>query len=455
MADTLPPGALVVVPGKDGASLHWEGKWRWQGRQIKRRLGRAHVTPRATPLQADGGERVEGWRARYAPRRGKPADGCLTADAALHAMREAIQTYAEEAEEAARLAERGGRVTFGRVADDWLAERRAEVGDGELKASTVRDYASMLRRPDEPLRPRGRGRKAHIMREFEERRVDEIDADMVDAWLRKLRAAGLSFGTRKKYEVVVSMVLDFAVLRRLIDANPMAGRPRAKRKRRRKPAIQVYTFETVDQIAREADGVFGEAIRLAALTGLRQGELLGLRWRDIDWEGQSITVRHRYLAGEGEDVPKSGKARTVPLSDQAAAVLDRISRREHFTGRGDLVLANEIGGHIDPSTLRRVYVSARDAVLEAAAEEGEELPPLTFHGLRHCFGSRCAAAGVPLASIQAWMGHADITTTMVYVHFMPHADDAARLTRAFSSGMGDNSDRGTSASSALGDRATG
>ena len=105
-------------------------------------------------------------------------------------------------------------------------------------------------------------------------------------------------------------------------------------------------------------------------------------------------------------MPKSGKARTVPLSDQAAAVLDRISRRERFTGRGDLVFANEVGEHTDPSTLRRAYATARDTVLEAAAAEGDELPRLTFHGLRHCVGSRCAAAGVPLASIQAWMGHA-------------------------------------------------
>jgi integrase len=401
---------------------------------VKRRLGQAHVTARAAPLSIDGGERVEGWRIRYAPRRGRPAPGFLTAEAALHAMREGIKTYAVEAEEAARLAERGGPVLFGRVADDWLAERRAEVLDGELKASTVRDYASMLRRADEPVRRRGRGRTAHIMRAFDTRPVDAIDADEIDAWLRKLRAAGLSVGTRKKYEVVVSMVLDFAVQRRLIELNPMAARPRAKRKRKRKPTIQVFSVETVEQIAREAGGLFGEAIRLAALTGLRQGELLGLRWRDIDWEGQSITVRHRYLAGEGEDVPKSGKARTVPLSDQTAAVLDRISRRERFTGRGDLVLANEVGEHTDPSTLRRAYASARDVVLEAAASKGDELPRLTFHGLRHCFGSRCAAAGVPLASIQAWMGHADIATTMVYVHFMPHADDAARLTRAFAAG---------------------
>jgi hypothetical protein len=144
-------------------------------------------------------------------------------------MREAIQRYAAEAEEAARVAERGGPVTFGRVADDWLAERRAEVRDGELKASTARDYASMLRRADEPVRRRGRRRTAHIMRAFDVRPVDEIDADEIDGWLRKLRAAGLSVGTRKKYEIVVSMVLDFAVQRRMLEVNPMAARPRAKR----------------------------------------------------------------------------------------------------------------------------------------------------------------------------------------------------------------------------------
>jgi integrase len=439
--EATPKGALVIVPSKDGSAFHWEAKWRYGGRQIKRRLGRAYVAPRDTPVEPSDGERVESWRLSYALRRGRPSYEYLRPEEAQRAMDAAIRAYAEDIAEAERLEAAGlpaGSVTFGQLADAWIADRRAEVKDGDLKASTARDYASMLRRPDEPVKARGRGRTAHIMREFDEVPVGDVTAEDVDAFSRKLRVAGLSPQTRKKYEVVVSMIFDYAVRGKAIDSNPMTARPRAKRRRKRAAAIEVYSLATVEAIAGNAGGEMGEMIRLAAVTGLRQGELLGLTWRDVDWPAQSITVRHRYLPGADDDnevdLPKSGKARTVPMSDQAGAVLDRLSRRERFIRKPDLVFPNDVGEHTDPSTVRRAYAAARDAVLAAAAEDGEPLPRLTFHGLRHTFGSRCAAAGVPLATIMAWMGHEDVATTMVYVHFMPHADDAARLTRAFATG---------------------
>jgi integrase len=54
-----------------------------------------------------------------------------------------------------------------------------------------------------------------------------------------------------------------------------------------------------------------------------------------------------------------------------------------------------------------------------------------MHDLRHSFGTTCAAKGIDLRRIQAWMGHADIQTTMRYLHYVPQHDDAARLTAAF------------------------
>jgi integrase len=272
------------------------------------------------------------------------------------------------------------------------------------------------------------------MRHLGDKPVAAITMDDVDAFERALRNAGLSPRTRRKYGVLVSMILDYAVATGQIPLSPLAARGRAKRRRKREAAVEVYALEVVESIARAAtEPIMGEAIRLAALTGLRQGELLALRWRDVDWTGVKLAVRERYapMAGEtGLDVPKGGRSRTVPLSDQAAVVLDRLSRREAHTRKGDLVLTLD-GQHIDPSTLRKAYKVARDAVLAQALEEGDELRALTFHHLRHVFGSRCAAAGVPLATLQAWMGHADISTTMVYVHFQPQAEDAARLTAAF------------------------
>jgi integrase len=60
--------------------------------------------------------------------------------------------------------------------------------------------------------------------------------------------------------------------------------------------------------------------------------------------------------------------------------------------------------------------------------------PIVFHDLRHTFGTQCAAKGIDLPRIQRWMGHADIQTTMRYLHYVPAHDDAARLTAAFTPG---------------------
>ncbi|HEV3000471.1 MAG TPA: tyrosine-type recombinase/integrase [Solirubrobacteraceae bacterium] len=117
-----------------------------------------------------------------------------------------------------------------------------------------------------------------------------------------------------------------------------------------------------------------------------------------------------------------------PLPDQVGEVLARLGQRDRFTSRNDLVFVNAIGGYVDPTTVRRRYVAARDR----AAERDPDMPLLTFHGLRHTFGSRCAAAGIEVVTIQRWMGHASIRTTQRYMHHAPSGDDAIRISRAFS-----------------------
>jgi integrase len=436
-------GALIVVVGKDGAP-YWEGKWRRDGRQVKRRLGAAFLDRRDPGSVFDPEPMGEGWRSSWVEpatpsgRLRSSPDARLTVGAAHARMRERIAEVDREREEAsaaALVADQRGPVLFGQVVDEWLTERAADVKDGDLKGSTLRDYRGMLRREDVTPRKHGSAPKAWVMRAFAERPAQGVTGDDVTALLNKMRAAGLSSRTRAKYAAVLSMILDFARRAGYVDHNVMSDRPRAKRKRKASATPVVYSVETVELIATETGGTFGEIIRTAALTGLRQGELLGLRWGDVDWTGRGVTVRTRYLPGEieedEEDTPKSNRARTVPLSDQAAVVLDRVSKREHFTRDADLVFPNDVGEHLDPSTLRNNYAKARDVVIEREAKEDRELPTVVFHGLRHCFGSRCAAAGVPLATIMAWMGHADISTTMIYVHWQPQHDDADRLSRAF------------------------
>lgn len=439
-APAPPSGSLHVERSKNGPTLYWVGHFRWQGKHVKRRLGLAHVEPRPRPMGEDVPAELRGWQRHYRKKRGRADAGALTADDAVVALRAAIKAHVEAA---SRPTPEVPALTFGQVADEWLEERRADVADGHLKPSTARDYASMLRRPTDPLQRRGRGRTAHVMRAFEDVRVADITGADVEAFERKLRAAKLAQQTRHKYAVVVSMILDYAVSRGYVESNPAAGvQPRKKRARKRKKLPDVYSLDTVELIAQEAEGSKRESvrqvadmIRLAGLTGLRQGELIALRWGDVDFTGRKITVSRSYGADVGEDVPKSGVARTVPLSTGAALILERVSRRDEWTRRSDLVFPNRDGGYRHDSTVRRAYDVARDAVVRRAASEGETLPVVTFHGLRHTFGTRLAMQGVPIPKIQGYMGHADIQTTMVYVHWMPQHDDADVLDRAFASTM--------------------
>ena len=158
----------------------------------------------------------------------------------------------------------------------------------------------------------------------------------------------------------------------------------------------------------------------AAFTGLRRGELVALRWRDVDFAGSVLRVRSSYVEGR-LSTPKSGKVRSVPLAPDVAEALAKLGQRERFTGDDDLVFVGDWGGYLDASALRRRYGTA----LNRAG-----LRRLRFHDLRHTFGTRMIAKA-DIRRVQEWMGHADIQTTMRYLHYAPHAEDARLVAEAF------------------------
>jgi integrase len=137
------------------------------------------------------------------------------------------------------------------------------------------------------------------------------------------------------------------------------------------------------------------------------------------------------VATPREATPETSE-RDVPLSDQAMVSLDALSRREHFTGPDDLLFGNEVGEHGDGDAIRDRFYEAVDAAGLGHLRATDD--PIVFHDLRHTFGTQCAAKGIDLPMIQRWMGHADIQTTMRYLHYVPAHDDATRLTAAFEVG---------------------
>jgi integrase len=161
----------------------------------------------------------------------------------------------------------------------------------------------------------------------------------------------------------------------------------------------------------------------AAMTGLRQGELIGLRWRDVDFDARKVRVVSPYVRGEFNDPKSEDSGRSVPMAKRVADALTDLRERSLYPADHDLVFGHAETGHpLDRSKLVRRFKKA----LERA-----EVRRITFHELRHTFGTRMSANGVPLRTLQHWMGHADSKTTQVYAHYQPSEAEAEAIDLAF------------------------
>lgn len=302
-------------------------------------------------------------------------------------------------------------VTFREACDERL---RYVEHDRHRKRSTVNDYRNVI---DHDLVPFLGSVTA----------VENITTADVDRLREHLLERGLSHRTAQKILVILHGIMGRAKRKGWITSNPCENAEKVAV--RRSDDFNVLAVEQVHAVAREAPtGVLQAMFLTAAFTGLRMGELLALRWRHVDFTNRIVHVQRNYVEGV-EDTPKSHRRRSVPLSDQAAVALDQLSRREDFTAPDDLVFSNEVGEHADDDQVRDAFYDALDAAGLGHLREGED--PIVFHDTRHTFGTQCAAKGIDLRRIQSWMGHADIQTTMRYLHYVPAHDDAARLTAAF------------------------
>ena len=289
--------------------------------------------------------------------------------------------------------------TFADAAAEWL---RYVEHDRGRKPSTVEGYRAIVR--------------SQLLPEFGERPIESITTPMVETWISRMDR---SASTRTKALVLLHGI--FKRARRVYDlpVNPVADVERPPMSR--SGDIEVFSPEEVMALVRAAADEQDAAIFLtAAFSGLRRGELLALRWRDVDFTGSLIRVRASYAAGQ-VTTPKSGKVRSVPMAPDVAKALAKLGERGYKTGDDDLVFVGQLGSFVDPSALRRRY----DAAVKRAG-----LRKLRFHDLRHTFGTRMIAKA-DIRRVQEWMGHADVQTTMKYLHYVPRDDDARLVAEAF------------------------
>ena len=390
---------------------HYYAKWSRRGQPVVRALGRAWVEP----------DSRAGWKRK----RGRAPEGVLTEAEAAQRMLALMREHDEEQTLLERDAEERRRrgVTFRELAADylrWLEDIAA------AKPSTLRDYRSSLAEPGQAYRRGSGAARGLIMCALGDRPARDVTTREVEDLLRSISSTGVSPRTVNKARQLICAIFNYGMRP---STYGLPSNPAQHADRRREPdaaPLAFYSPEHIEALARSLaagahrdparpalspaeaearaleDAQDAELVRVAAYAGLRRGELVPLRWRDVDFTGRKITVR-RALSGETEvRSTKSRRARQVPLPDQSAAALDRLSRRGEFTGPDDYVFASRLGRRLDPSALRRRYERARTAA---------GLEPLRFHDLRHTYGSLLVAGGIDLPSVKAAMGHSHITTT--------------------------------------------
>jgi integrase len=298
---------------REGGS--WYGKWRVGQRQVKRRLG---------PVRPVGSS--EGLTRKQA-------------EAALRRVMDEVKVLAPEQ-----------RITFAQAAERYVQHVEHVL---RRKPSTVQDYRIIVRR--------------HLAPHFEGRTIEGIEPAHVEFYIAAKLDAGLAVKTITNHLNFAHGAFQFALRRGWVTSNPVAltERPRAAPA---DPDIRFLSSAELEALLRSVAlehtlGPTDHALyTAAAMTGLRQGELVALRWRDVDWSAGVVRVR-RTFSRQAWGKPKSRRSsRAVPIADRVAAELERHFQRSAYKADDDLVFCHpHTGNPYDASKLRERFYAAMTA----------------------------------------------------------------------------------------------
>jgi integrase len=369
-------GGLFIKRDSAGRET-WYGKWRVGTAQVKRRVG-----PKRIPSTREGLTRTQ-------------------AEAELRRLIGATEHVILARD----------RVTIEEVGQ-LLVERVRAKG---RKRATVETYSSTVRVQLAPF--------------FGGRTLDCIGRREIEAFIAHMARTGRSTKTTLNALGILHSIFEYARREGWVAANPctLVEKPRAAVT---DPDIRFLEPEEVEALLRGVpDDELGRVERrmylAAAMTGMRQGELLALRWRDIDWPARRVRIRRNFVRGEFGTPKSKRSSRSVPLTDRLAGELDQLHQETLYDSDDELVFAHpHTGKPIDRSRLLKRF--------KAALARGG-VRPVRFHDLRHTFGTRMAAHGVPMRALQEMMGHRDFKTTLIYADYAPSAREAEWVEAAFRS----------------------
>ncbi len=377
---TYGSGSVIVHRGS------WYGRWRVGGRYVKRKLGAIRE-----PGSREGLTRKQ-------------------AEMALRRQMTEVRVVAPEE-----------RMTVQEAGERYLHHIEHVK---HRKPSTVQDYRIILNK--------------HLVPHFGSKSIDRVDprdvASYITAKSRPKYKGGLSRKTIVNHLNFAHGLFAFALRRGWCTSNPVAAtdRPEAEHVDADIRFLDLAELEALVASAAkratdipEGDGepdVRGYTDHVlyltAAMTGMRLGELVALRWRDVDTAASVIRVRRNYTRGN-LGTPKSRRSsRALPMAGRLGGELEHHFKRSLYQGDGDLVFCHpQTGDPYDASQICIRFYSAMNAA--GMGDRCGRGGGITFHSLRHTFGTRMAAAGVPMRTLQEWMGHRNLATTEIYADFAP------------------------------------
>ncbi len=300
-------------------------------------------------------------------------------------------------------------LTVGKYLERWLADSVL----GTVRQRTYEGYAHMVER--------------HIAPSLGRVKLKNLTPAHVRGLYRERLDSGLSLRTVQYIHTTLSKALKQAAEDGLIPRNSAAS---VKAPRPRREEIRPLDREQVRALFEAVSGHRLEALYIVAVTaGLRLGELLGLKWEDVDLDTGTLQVRRvlsEARSGRLFEAPKSGKGRQIRLTRYATEALKRHRKRqleERMKLAGlwqdqGLVFPSQVGTPLFARNLQRHF----KALLKRAG-----LPQtIRFHDLRHTCATLLLRQGVNPKFVQELLGHADISLTLnVYSHVLPDMGDAA------------------------------
>jgi integrase len=306
---------------------------------------------------------------------------------------------------------------LGRTFGSFLDKEWQHYIEENWKATTAITQGSAIRK--------------HIRPAFESKLFSEITPEKITEFYAGLKKKPLSKNTRHLIHVILTTMFNYAVDQEIIEHSPVKKKSAPKREKFDKPALSEEQLAAVLKAAPIGYRAFYMAL---ALTGCRQGEILGLRWRDLDLAEPNNSVMHiRGQVQRGKDTTTKTEAstRTRPIAPQLRQALLTHRALAHYRDPEDYVFASATGDHpINPDRLRETLKE----IVRALGIKFDRPRCDGHHLLRHTSGSLVyARTGGDIKVTQEWLGHSSAKITLdVYTHVQQHqqAKAAEALNRA-------------------------